>query len=339
MWEQQRGQVLAAAAAIFGRHGAAGATMADVARHAGVAVGTLYKFFPSKQALHLALLEERAAAVLTCTQPPAPEVAAQAPARSALEDAPPAGLPPAGLPPAGGLQKRSGAEELLAQDAWASWLDKEPQRRDRRAQAQRGEILAAASSLFQERGFGGAAMADIAAAAGVATGTLYNFFPSKEALFFTLVEQMTDAFFAFLHAEVDAVAAPAGKIARLVQAECAFFEANRAFVRIYISARSGFEWTVRQELGEAFGQKYAAYLRWVAGILAEGMAEGVLRRTDPTEMALALVGMLSTTLLEWTVSAPGGAPGGGEPGQLAARAGRLIELFFDGARLQPGPSA
>ncbi len=54
--QRRRSLILAAAGVLFARSDASGATMADVARHAGVAVGTLYKFFPSKQALHLALL-------------------------------------------------------------------------------------------------------------------------------------------------------------------------------------------------------------------------------------------------------------------------------------------
>lgn len=297
---QQRGAILAAAGPLFARRGAAGATMADVARHAGVAVGTLYRFFPSKQALHLALLEERAASIL----------AHDAASESAPE-------------PAGGLERSAGAEALLAADAWRTWLDKDPQRRARSQAARRAEILSAASASFQSRGFAGTAMADIAAAAGVSTGTLYNFFRSKESLFYCLIEEMAGAFFTHVRAEVDPIADPAARIARLVQAECAFFEDNRAFLRIYISARSGLDWTARQELGEAFQQKYAAFLAWVTDILAAGMEAGVLRRMDPAEMAAALLGMLNASLLEWTV---------GGSGPLAARAARITQLFLDGAR-------
>ena len=46
----------------------------------------------------------------------------------------------------------------------------------------REEILEAALSLFADRGFHGTAIPDIAAAAGVAAGTIYRHFPSKEAL-------------------------------------------------------------------------------------------------------------------------------------------------------------
>ncbi|HEX5146423.1 MAG TPA: helix-turn-helix domain-containing protein [Conexibacter sp.] len=55
---RNRAKVLEAARAAFGEHGA-GAQMEDVARRAGVGVGTVYRHFPTKQALAEALVEAR----------------------------------------------------------------------------------------------------------------------------------------------------------------------------------------------------------------------------------------------------------------------------------------
>jgi AcrR family transcriptional regulator len=46
----------------------------------------------------------------------------------------------------------------------------------------RNRILDAASRLFSERGFDGTSVAEVLSAAGVRSGSLYHFFPSKEAL-------------------------------------------------------------------------------------------------------------------------------------------------------------
>ncbi|MEW6777235.1 MAG: TetR/AcrR family transcriptional regulator [Bdellovibrionota bacterium] len=46
----------------------------------------------------------------------------------------------------------------------------------------RGRILEAALSLFAERGYHGTAVPEVAEEAGVAAGTIYRYFPSKEAL-------------------------------------------------------------------------------------------------------------------------------------------------------------
>jgi AcrR family transcriptional regulator len=48
-------------------------------------------------------------------------------------------------------------------------------------------ILAAARQLFREQGFEAATTRDLARAAGIAAGTLFNYFPSKEAIVLELV--------------------------------------------------------------------------------------------------------------------------------------------------------
>jgi AcrR family transcriptional regulator len=55
---RNRAKVLEAARAAFGEHGAE-AQMDDIARRAGVGVGTVYRHFPTKEALAEALVEER----------------------------------------------------------------------------------------------------------------------------------------------------------------------------------------------------------------------------------------------------------------------------------------
>ena len=63
-------------------------------------------------------------------------------------------------------------------------------KRERRKEARPGELLEAALALFAEKGFAAARMEDIAARAGVAKGTLYLYFPSKEAVFEALVRTL-----------------------------------------------------------------------------------------------------------------------------------------------------
>jgi AcrR family transcriptional regulator len=56
----------------------------------------------------------------------------------------------------------------------------------------RQEILDAAMSIFSEKGVGKATVADIAEAAGVAKGTVYLYFGSKEHLLMALRDRFTD---------------------------------------------------------------------------------------------------------------------------------------------------
>jgi AcrR family transcriptional regulator len=60
----------------------------------------------------------------------------------------------------------------------------------RRKHARPQEILEAALAVFAEKGFAAARMDAIAARAGVSKGTIYLYFPSKEAVFKALVREM-----------------------------------------------------------------------------------------------------------------------------------------------------
>ena len=51
-------------------------------------------------------------------------------------------------------------------------------------------ILNTAAWLFSEKGFGNASMAELAKMSGVAQGTIFYHFKSKEALFFTILENV-----------------------------------------------------------------------------------------------------------------------------------------------------
>src|ERR1700721_3342156 len=65
--ERNRQRILRAAAEVFTTRGLQ-ATLDDVARHAGVGVGTVYRRFPDKESLVEALFEERLAAMVALAE-------------------------------------------------------------------------------------------------------------------------------------------------------------------------------------------------------------------------------------------------------------------------------
>jgi AcrR family transcriptional regulator len=67
------------------------------------------------------------------------------------------------------------------------------------------ELLQAAAAVFQERGFEAATMAEIAARADAKIGSLYRFFPNKDAVAEALMRRYTEA----LQAEYNAIHAQA----------------------------------------------------------------------------------------------------------------------------------
>jgi AcrR family transcriptional regulator len=73
---------------------------------------------------------------------------------------------------------------------------------EREKEARRGEILARADALFKEKSFDEIRMADLAAELGLAKGTLYLYFPSKESLFLALVDKLLGSAFAQLESRL-----------------------------------------------------------------------------------------------------------------------------------------
>ncbi|MGE6739807.1 TetR/AcrR family transcriptional regulator [Allorhizobium pseudoryzae] len=62
-------------------------------------------------------------------------------------------------------------------------VEQSPRRRQRRKEARPSEIIDAGLELFRENGFARTRLEDVAKRAGIAKGTVYLYFPSKEALF------------------------------------------------------------------------------------------------------------------------------------------------------------
>ena len=61
-----------------------------------------------------------------------------------------------------------------------------------KTEAKRQAILKAAAEIFREVGFERASMSEIRARIGGSKATLYNYFPSKEKLFFEVMSQATE---------------------------------------------------------------------------------------------------------------------------------------------------
>jgi len=93
------------------------------------------------------------------------------------------------------------------------------------------EILAAAARVLVGVGYDRASTKRIAASAGISIGSLYQYFPSKEAVVAELMDRHVAAVFALLEAEAAAIAAaPLAEAARRLVA--AFFRAQQVDRRL-----------------------------------------------------------------------------------------------------------
>ena len=148
----------------------------------------------------------------------------------------------------------------------------------------REDILKAARTVFAEQGFVGARIVDIASRAGVATGTVYLYFESKEALVAALVGDLLTRLTAELCAVLDQPTSVA-PVTETIRTALTFLLNERDLLRLQ-----------RLDLGLKGLAPYRplpGYRQlWqeLATRLAARMAQGQIRRYDPATLAALLIG-------------------------------------------------
>ncbi len=89
-----------------------------------------------------------------------------------------------------------------------------------RAEARRQKVLAAASDLFATKGFEATSMRDIAAAAGLMSGSLYYHFASKEELYVAVQDASVSKIFDAVRAAIADVTDPWDRLEAAAVAHC-----------------------------------------------------------------------------------------------------------------------
>ena len=154
----------------------------------------------------------------------------------------------------------------------------------RRPEARRDELLDAAQRLFTRNGLAQTSVADIAAEAGVAKGSVYRYFESKEAL----LSALKDRFFERMMQRVTAVAAalPDAGFAELADA------AIDATTRLLFEEADLVELWCRETPPEG-GEEFARGITLLASTYEEAIRGGVADRRldciDPRTTSLLLV--------------------------------------------------
>jgi AcrR family transcriptional regulator len=167
-----------------------------------------------------------------------------------------------------------------------------------RPSARRGSsrdvIVAAATRLFLERGFGAVSMDDLAMAAGVARRTLYNQFASKEEIFREMLErvsgQLEHAFPPGIETQGD-VEEVLRRVARMILE----LHKNRdylGFLRMVVADSRQFPW-----IAEEFSTVMDPQTERLVRLLAHLTSMGVLDCRNPRLAAHQFMGALNDVSL------------------------------------------
>jgi TetR/AcrR family transcriptional regulator len=205
-------------------------------------------------------------------------------------------------------------------------------RRGRNATRSRDAILAAAESLFAERGFGGTSMHEVAAAAGLARATPAYFFGSKEGLYTEMLRRVVTAreeALAPVFAPLRAWAAGPGDdvaleeaVAGAVAGYFAFLDERPSFARlIEWEALAGGE-RLRETLG--YSNAISGAVRAVHAV----RAERGLKDFDPTQVVVAFVSLCFLPIAHAGTFAHGGEIDTAAPGFRTAYREQVTELVL-----------
>jgi len=166
-------------------------------------------------------------------------------------------------------------------------------------EARRSQIKEDALRVFSEKGYHATSVTDLVDAAGVARGTFYLYFDSKDAIFLELLDDLT----AHLRANIVGIDLSRGPASMEDQLHATIVrilrtvESNQPLTRIIFREAVGLDAVVDARLA-AFDDELYGY---VARSIQVGVALGTIRATDVATAAASVVGSVREIVYRWVV--------------------------------------
>ncbi len=173
---------------------------------------------------------------------------------------------------------------------------KEKTQSKRRKAARPDEIITAALAEFAEKGFAASKLENIAKRAGVVKGTIYRYFPSKEALFEAALQPHAVEVFDQLDQMIDSFSGKSTDLLRMVIAQVytkAFSKDLFILLRIIISEGGHFP-DIAQNYHKQIVTKGLIILK---KITQRGVDQGEFRNSPALENPVAIIGPLIATMV------------------------------------------
>ena len=185
----------------------------------------------------------------------------------------------------------------------------------------RDAILRAATDVFAERGYFNAQVADVARAAGVAAGTVYLYFRSKDDLLVSIFEKTMREAIQEGRASVEPLKDPIERLAAIARVHLDRMGRDRSLAVV-------FQVELRQST--KFMERFSStllreYIGIIRGIVMEGQKTGVFRKEMNATLAAKLFfGGLDEMATNWVLSRRRYA--------LASEADAIVDVFVGGFR-------
>ena len=183
----------------------------------------------------------------------------------------------------------------------------------------REAILRAAIKVFAGKGYFNSKVADIAGEAGIADGTVYLYFKSKDEILHSIFDRAMAEFIAEGRREIADIADPAARLHRIAQLHLEKLGSDRDMAIVFqVELRGSTKFM--QEFSAA---GFAEYLDIIRKTITEGQESGVFRSDlKPITCAKILYGALDEMVTNWILSK--------QSYQLAPMADEVLKIFFGG---------
>jgi TetR/AcrR family transcriptional regulator, fatty acid metabolism regulator protein len=164
------------------------------------------------------------------------------------------------------------------------------------------QIIDAAVRVFARSGFYNSRVSDIAREAGIASGTIYLYFKTKDEILVTLFREKMAAFVAALRTEIAREGDPEAKIRRLVRLHFEVLEASPDMAEVVqVELRQG-----QKFFRGASAHEVSAYFELIGSVLQDGVAAGVFRRDLPVKVATKMLfGAMDQLTTSWVLGKRG----------------------------------
>ena len=183
----------------------------------------------------------------------------------------------------------------------------------------REAILRAATQVFARNGYFNSKVADIARAAGVADGTVYLYFKSKEEILHSIFDGAVGEAISEGRKELETISDPREKLLRIARRHLERMCADRDLAVVFQVELRGS--TKFMEEFSAAG--FAEYLKMIRNAFEEGQRAGIFRRElNSKVVAKILFGALDEMATNWILSK--------RRYKLLPMADQVMDIFLNG---------
>jgi TetR/AcrR family transcriptional regulator len=165
--------------------------------------------------------------------------------------------------------------------------DTQPGKRGQHREEVEGAILREAVRLFAERGFEGTSIADVAERAGLSKQNLMYYFPSKQALYKRVLDDVLDEWLARMASLADPGQDPADVLRAYVRAKLRFSREQPLASRVYAMEVIG----GAKLYGEQIRDRVVPRLRQDIGVFERWIADGRIAPVNATHLLFAVWAM------------------------------------------------